>query len=111
MRRLWTHVAAFVGAFLGFYAGLIALIAAGGLDSAGWAPLFMSTGAGLLAGGAVAIVSKSASARIAAIGGVGGLLLGAVFTALDPDLTIIAIVLALSSQALAVLPTSRGAEA
>lgn len=104
MRRIWAHAAAFVGGFVGFYAGLITLIAAGGLDSAGWAPLFMCTGAGLLAGAAVAIVAESATIRIAVIGAVGGLLLGAFFTALDPDLTIIAIVLALSSQVLAFLP-------
>jgi hypothetical protein len=111
MRRFWTHLAAFIGAFLGFYAGLITLVATGGLDSAAWAPLFMSAGAGFLAGAAVAIVGESATARIAAIGGVGGLLLGGVFTAFDPDLTITAIVLALYSQALASLPTSRWVEA
>lgn len=110
MRRLWTHVASLVGAFLGFYAGLITLIAAGGLDSAGWAPLFTSAGAGLLAGAAAAIVGEAATARIAGIGLGGGVLLGAVLTALDPDLTVIAILLAVFSQALAVLPQAVGVD-
>ena len=104
MRRLWVHIAALVGAFVGFYVGLFTLLGSQGLGSAEWAPLFMSTGAGLLAGGAVAVVSESATAKIAAIGVGGGALLGAFFTAINPDLTIIAILLAVFSQALAYLP-------
>lgn len=106
MRRVGTHVAALIGALVGFYAGLAALLAAGGLESAGWAPLFMSAGAGLVSGAAVAIFGESAGTCVWVIGPVGGLVLGAIFTANDPDLTVIAIVLAVFSQALAYLPSS-----
>ncbi len=111
MRRAWTHLAALAGAFVGFYAGLATLLATGGLDSASWAPLFMCSGAGLLAGTAVAIVGEAATARIAAIGLAGGALLGGMLTVIDPDVTVVAVLLAVYSQALARLPRSARARA
>jgi hypothetical protein len=66
----------------------------------------MSAGAGLLAGTGVAVFASSAGARIAMIGLAGGALLGAALTAIDPDITVIAILLAVGSQCLAVLPRS-----
>lgn len=106
MRRFFTHVSALVGAFVGFYAGLLSLLALAGLESASWTPLFASVGSGLFAGTAVAIVGESANARIVPLGAGGGLLLGVALTAIDPDLTVVAIVLAIFSQVLAALPRS-----
>lgn len=107
MRRFWTHVAALIGGLAGFYAGLAVLLAAGGLDSAGWAPLFMCTGAGLVAGTVVTVVSPTATRGVWMIGSIGGLTLGAFLTAADPDLTVVAVLVALASQALAWLPHHR----
>lgn len=104
MRRVWTHIAAFVGAFIGFYVGLLSLLGSQGLGAAEWAPLYMCSGAGLLAGAAVAVVSESATARVAAVGFGGGAVLGAILVVINPDLTVIAVLLALYSQALAHLP-------
>lgn len=101
MNRLRTHVAALIGALIGFYAGLVALLAVGGLESVGWAPGFMCAGSGLAAGAAVAITNRDATTRPSVVGLIGGLALGALFTALDPDLMVVAISLAVASQILA----------
>ena len=102
MERLWRHVAALLAAGVGFYAGLAAAVAVLGLGSAGEAPLFMASLAGLGSGIAVGLFDGASRLTVRSVAGLAaGLVLGALVWLTDAALEVAVAGVALVSQGLA----------